>query len=142
MAGEGPRRRSQCGLDHRLRRRTQHGAYYASKADVNSFSAALAAEVAGSGVTVTCLTPGVVRTAFFERCSVGQSRLMKLMPALEFPRHRRSRVARLQGGKTSCHSTIDRPDQRGDLHPVAAEPADALRRLDAAAALIRSISWP
>jgi short-subunit dehydrogenase len=55
-------------------------AYYASKAYVNSFSAALAKEVAGSGVTVTCLAPGVVRTAFFERCSVGQSRLMKLMP--------------------------------------------------------------
>lgn len=55
-------------------------AYYASKAYVNSFSAALAAEVAGSGVTVTCLAPGVVRTAFFERCSVGRSRLMKLMP--------------------------------------------------------------
>jgi uncharacterized protein len=55
-------------------------AYYASKAYVNSFSAALAAEVAGSGVTVTCLAPGVVRTAFFGRCSVGRSRLMKLMP--------------------------------------------------------------
>jgi short-subunit dehydrogenase len=55
-------------------------AYYASKAYVNSFSAALAAEVEGSGVTVTCLAPGVVRTAFFERCSVGQTRLMKLMP--------------------------------------------------------------
>ncbi|HEY7663701.1 MAG TPA: SDR family NAD(P)-dependent oxidoreductase [Xanthobacteraceae bacterium] len=54
--------------------------YYASKAYVNSFSAALAAEVAGSGVTVTCLAPGVVRTAFFDRCSVGQTRLMKLMP--------------------------------------------------------------
>jgi uncharacterized protein len=60
-------------------------AYYASKAYVNSFSAALAAEVAGSGVTITCLAPGVVRTAFFERCSVGQSRLMKLMPRSNSP---------------------------------------------------------
>ena len=55
-------------------------AYYASKAYVNSFSAALASEVSGSGVTVTCLTPGVVRTPFFQRCSVGQTWLMKYMP--------------------------------------------------------------
>jgi short-subunit dehydrogenase len=54
--------------------------YYASKAYVNSLSAALSAEVAGTGVVVTCLAPGVVRTAFFERCSVGRTRLMKLMP--------------------------------------------------------------
>jgi short-subunit dehydrogenase len=54
--------------------------YYASKAYVNSFTAALSEEAAGSGVTVTCVEPGVVRTAFFERCAVGQSRLMKLMP--------------------------------------------------------------
>jgi short-subunit dehydrogenase len=54
--------------------------YYASKAYVNSFTAALSQETAGTGVTVTCLEPGVVRTAFFERCAVGQSRLMKLMP--------------------------------------------------------------
>ena len=54
--------------------------YFASKSYVNSFSAALASEVTGTGVTVTCLVPGVVRTAFFDRCSVGQTRLMKLMP--------------------------------------------------------------
>jgi uncharacterized protein len=56
--------------------------YFASKSYVNSFSAALASELAGSGVTVTCLVPGVVRTAFFERCLV-HTRLMKLMPRSE-----------------------------------------------------------
>jgi len=54
--------------------------YYASKAYVNSFSSALGVELAGTGVTVSCLAPGVVRTPFFERCAVGQTRLMKLMP--------------------------------------------------------------
>lgn len=54
--------------------------YFASKAYVKSFTAALAAEVSGTGVTVTCLSPGVVRTAFFERCAVGQTRLFKMAP--------------------------------------------------------------
>jgi short-subunit dehydrogenase len=55
-------------------------AYFASKAYVRSFTIALSAEVAGSGVTITCLNPGVVRTAFFERCSAGQTLLFKLIP--------------------------------------------------------------
>jgi hypothetical protein len=59
--------------------------YYASKAYVNSFTAALAEEVSGTGVTVTCLSPGVVRTAFFERCTVGQTRLFKLAPRSNAP---------------------------------------------------------
>ena len=56
--------------------------YCASKAFIRSFSAALSQEVSGTGVTVTCLTPGVVRTAFFDRESMGgkQSRMMKLLP--------------------------------------------------------------
>jgi short-subunit dehydrogenase len=54
--------------------------YYASKAFVNSFSAALASELAGTGVTITCLAPGVVMTAFFERCPDAQTWLFNLMP--------------------------------------------------------------
>jgi short-subunit dehydrogenase len=38
--------------------------YYASKAYVLSFSQALSEELAGTGVTVTCLCPGVTETEF------------------------------------------------------------------------------
>jgi hypothetical protein len=54
--------------------------YYASKAFVNSFSAALATELTGTGVTVTCLAPGIVMTPFFERCPESQTWLFNLMP--------------------------------------------------------------
>ena len=40
--------------------------YYATKAYVNSFSQALAEELDGSGVTVTLLAPGPVKTGFTE----------------------------------------------------------------------------
>jgi len=59
--------------------------YYASKGYVNSFTAALAQEVSATGVTVTSLSPGVVRTAFFERCAVGKTWLFKLAPRSNAP---------------------------------------------------------
>jgi short-subunit dehydrogenase len=55
-------------------------AYHASKAFVRSFSAALASEVGDSGVTVTSLSPGFVRTAFLDHLPIKSSRLFKLMP--------------------------------------------------------------
>lgn len=59
--------------------------YFASKAYVRSFTAALSAELAGTGVTVTCFSPGVVRTAFFERCFAGRTYMVKLAPRANAP---------------------------------------------------------
>ena len=52
--------------------------YYASKAYVLSLSEATAEEVAGSGVTVTCLCPGPTSTGFQGRAKIEKSRLFNL----------------------------------------------------------------
>ena len=54
--------------------------YYASKAYVRSLMAALHGESRGSGVTVTCLAPGFVRTPFLEQAGLQRTRLRKLLP--------------------------------------------------------------
>jgi short-subunit dehydrogenase len=51
--------------------------YYATKAYVISFSEALANELAGKGVTVTCLCPGPTATGFADRAGNDKSRLFK-----------------------------------------------------------------
>lgn len=55
-------------------------AYHASKAYVRSFSAALAVELAGTGVSVTCLAPGIVISPFFLHSGFNKTRLARLMP--------------------------------------------------------------
>jgi short-subunit dehydrogenase len=52
--------------------------YYATKAYVISFSEAIANELKGSGVTVTCLCPGATETEFAKRADMGKSRLFTL----------------------------------------------------------------
>ena len=47
--------------------------YYASKAYVLHFSEALAEELEGSGVTVTCLCPGPVKTNFQSRAGIAKT---------------------------------------------------------------------
>src|SRR5229473_2806543 len=54
--------------------------YNATKTYVRSFSSALASEVAGSGVSITCLCPGMVRTPFFDQLSIKRTRLFKIIP--------------------------------------------------------------
>jgi short-subunit dehydrogenase len=47
--------------------------YYATKAYVLSFSEALANELKGTGVTVSCLCPGPTRTGFMARAKMGDA---------------------------------------------------------------------
>jgi uncharacterized protein len=51
--------------------------YFASKAFVLSFSEALHEELAGSGVTVTCLAPGPTATGFAEQANLESSLLFR-----------------------------------------------------------------
>jgi uncharacterized protein len=55
-------------------------AYHASKAYVRSFTAALAAELKGTGVSATCLAPGIVVSPFFLHTGFNKTRLAGLMP--------------------------------------------------------------
>jgi uncharacterized protein len=51
--------------------------YYATKAFVMAFSLALAHELRGSGVTVTCHCPGPTDTEFAERAGIQKNRLFQ-----------------------------------------------------------------
>jgi len=51
--------------------------YFATKAFVISFSEAIAEELTGTGVTVTCLCPGPVRTQFAARAEFNHSRIFQ-----------------------------------------------------------------
>src|SRR6516225_5598113 len=52
--------------------------YYASKAFVNSFTEALAFELAGTGVTATVSCPGATATEFGEMAGSSQTRLFRM----------------------------------------------------------------
>lgn len=56
--------------------------YYATKAYVLSLSEALANEVAGSGVSVTCLCPGPTDTGFAKRADTENSRVFRKFSAM------------------------------------------------------------
>ncbi len=58
--------------------------YYATKAYVLNYSESLAAELHGTGISVTAFVPGPVRTGFFEKATAGKNidnKLKKYMTA-------------------------------------------------------------
>src|SRR5207245_1079323 len=57
--------------------------YYATKAYVISFSEALANESKGTGVSVTCLCPGVTDTEFQKRAGTEQTKLFRQMRPMD-----------------------------------------------------------
>ena len=56
--------------------------YYATKAYVVSFSEAIANELRGSGVTVTCFCPGATHTGFAKRAGNDKSRIFRQFGAM------------------------------------------------------------
>lgn len=54
--------------------------YYACKAYVVSFSQAIAEELRGTGITVTCLAPGATATGFASRAGAKGTRLFSVLP--------------------------------------------------------------
>jgi hypothetical protein len=57
--------------------------YYATKAYVISFSEAIANELRGSGVTVTCFCPGATETGFARRAGNDKTRLFKQLGGMK-----------------------------------------------------------
>lgn len=76
-------------------------AYYASKAYVLSLSEALIEEMAGTGVSVTCMCPGPVATPFADRAGTAGTALFKsgLMPVATAAETARLAVAAMHAGK-------------------------------------------
>jgi uncharacterized protein len=74
--------------------------YYASKAYVLSFSEALANELDGTGVTVTCLCPGPTRTGFQARARMERSRLFSLTPVMDAAAVARAGYEGMKAGRT------------------------------------------
>jgi uncharacterized protein len=80
--------------------------YYATKAYVISFSEALANELRGSGVTVTCFCPGATQTGFAKRAGTENSRLFKQLGAMDVETVARDGYRAVMGGRTLAISGV------------------------------------
>lgn len=91
-------------------------AYYASKAFVNSFSRGLAAELEGSGITVTALSPGPTESAFVERSGAARANVYRYLPRMSA--HAVARAG-IDGMKKGSASVI--PGMRAKLLALAGQ---------------------
>src|SRR6202023_2484762 len=73
--------------------------YYATKAYVISFSEALANELEGTGVTVTCLCPGATDTGFQDRAGLENTLLFKKLRPMHASTVARDGYRGLMAGK-------------------------------------------
>jgi hypothetical protein len=80
--------------------------YYASKAYVLSFSEAIASELRGSGVTVSCFCPGATHTGFARRAGTEKSRLFKQLGAMSAEKVARDGYRALMEGRTVAISGV------------------------------------
>jgi short-subunit dehydrogenase len=76
--------------------------YFASKAYLLSISQALMQEVGKAGVTVTCLCPGPVRTAFLGRAGADRVALFKVLRKLDAAEVARAGWDAMKAGRTLC----------------------------------------
>ena len=76
--------------------------YFASKAYLVSISQALMREVRGTGVTVTCLCPGPLRTPFLTRAGADRIALFKLLRKLKTADVARAGWEAMKAGRALC----------------------------------------
>jgi uncharacterized protein len=80
--------------------------YYATKAYVISFSEAIANELRGSGVTVTCFCPGATHTGFAQRAGTEKSRLFKQLGGMSAEKVARDGYRAVMSGRTIAISGV------------------------------------
>ena len=80
--------------------------YYATKAYVISFSEAIASELHGTGVTVTCFCPGATLTGFAKRAGNDQTRLFKQLGGMSAEKVALDGYRAVMEGKTLAISGV------------------------------------